>query len=62
MKKIIFVGGAVMKTPARQMLFEVLDDVEILCLNGGALFHDFQMALEGWTSGQALQELQSLLG
>jgi len=50
MKKIAFVGGAVMKTPARQTLFRVLEDVEILCLNGGALFHDFQMALEGFTS------------
>lgn len=50
MKKIVFAGGAVMKTPARELLREVLEDVEILCLNGGALFHDFQMALEGFTS------------
>lgn len=39
-----------MKTSARELLRGVLNDVEILCLNGGALFHDFQMALEGFTS------------
>lgn len=39
-----------MKTPARELLFDVLDDIEMVALNGGALFHDFQMALEGFTS------------
>lgn len=50
MKKILAIGGAVMKTEARQYLWEVADDIEMLLLNGGALFHDFQMALEGYTS------------
>lgn len=50
MKKILAIGGAVMKTEARKYLWDVADDIEMLLVNGGALFHDFQMALEGYTS------------
>jgi hypothetical protein len=42
MKKILAIGGAVMKTEARKYLWDVADDIEMLLVNGGALFHDFQ--------------------
>jgi len=44
-KKILAIGGAVIKT-AREQLFDVLDDVEILIHSGASMFHDFQMSLE----------------
>lgn len=50
MKKIIGIGGAVVKTKAHEYLKENIDDIEIIMYNGGALFHDFQLALEGYTS------------
>jgi hypothetical protein len=50
MKKIIGIGGAVIKTGVREDLKENIDDVEMVMFNGGALFHDFQLALEGYTS------------
>jgi hypothetical protein len=50
MKKILAIGGAVMKTEARGYLWDVAEDIEMLLVNGGALFHDFQMAIEGYTS------------
>lgn len=44
MKKILAIGGAVIKT-AHDLLREVIemDDVEILIHNGGSIFHDFQI-------------------
>jgi hypothetical protein len=50
MKKIIGIGGAVVKTKAHEHLKENIDDIEMIIYNGGALFHDFQLALEGYTS------------
>ncbi len=50
MKRIIGIGGAVIKTGAGEMLKEKVNDIELLIYNGGALFHDFQLALEGYTS------------
>ncbi|MDD5192646.1 MAG: hypothetical protein PHH54_00575 [Candidatus Nanoarchaeia archaeon] len=50
MKKIIGIGGAVVKTGAHEHLKENIDDIEMIIYNGGALFHDFQLALEGYTS------------
>ena len=50
MKKIIGIGGAVIKTGAHEYLKKNIDDIEIIMYNGGALFHDFQLALEGYTS------------
>jgi hypothetical protein len=47
MKKILAIGGAVIKT-ASDLLYKVIqqDHVEILIHNGGSLFHDFQLALD----------------
>lgn len=47
MKKIVAIGGAVIKT-SRDLLFEAIekDHIEILIHNGGSLFHDFQLALD----------------
>lgn len=50
MKKIVAIGGAVIKTGAHEDLKKVINDIEIVIYNGGALFHDFQLALEGYTS------------
>jgi len=46
MKKILAIGGAVIKT-AHKQLEEVIkrDEVEMLIHNGGSLFHDFQIGL-----------------
>jgi hypothetical protein len=43
MKKIVAIGGSVIKT-AREELIEVIksDQVEMLIHNGGSIFHDFQ--------------------
>lgn len=47
MKKILAIGGAVIKT-ARDELIEVIkqDKVEMLIHNGGSIFHDFQIATD----------------
>ena len=47
MKKILAIGGAVIKT-ARAELYQAIekDKVEILIHNGGSIFHDFQLATE----------------
>lgn len=50
MKKIFGIGGAVIKTGAGEHLKKNIDKIEMIIYNGGALFHDFQLALEGYTS------------
>jgi len=47
MKKILAIGGAVIKT-AREELIDVIkaEHVEMLIHNGGSIFHDFQLATE----------------
>lgn len=50
MKKIISIGGSVIKTGVGEDLKREIKKLEILIYNGGALFHDFQLALEGYTS------------
>lgn len=47
MKKILAIGGAVIKT-AREKLRDVIlaGDVEILIHNGGSIFHDFQLSID----------------
>ena len=47
MKKILAIGGSVIKT-ARDELRAVIEDdkVEMLIYNGGAIFHDFQRAID----------------
>jgi len=47
MKKILAIGGAVIKT-AQKELIEVIkqDKVEMLIHNGGSVFHDFQIATD----------------
>lgn len=50
MRKIIAIGGAVIKTGTGEHLKKRIKDIEMIIFNGGALFHDFQLALEGHTS------------
>ncbi|MFH1607992.1 MAG: hypothetical protein ABIA78_02565 [archaeon] len=50
MKKIIGIGGAVIKTGIGEDLKKNIDQIEMIIYNGGAIFHDFQLALEGYTS------------
>lgn len=47
MKKIMAIGGAVIKT-ARDELIQVVenDKIEMLIHNGGSIFHDFQLATD----------------
>jgi len=47
MKKIVAIGGAVIKT-AQNLLYEWVKKGEVECLihNGGSLFHDFQRVLD----------------
>jgi len=47
MKKIIAIGGAVIKT-AKEELRRVIEDdqVEMLIHNGGSIFHDFQQEID----------------
>ena len=47
MKKILAIGGAVIKT-AKPELREVIikDKIEMLIHNGGSIFHDFQQAID----------------
>lgn len=51
MKKIIAIGGAVIKT-AKEELRAVIenDQVEMIIHNGGSIFHDFQQELENLDS------------
>jgi hypothetical protein len=60
MKKILAIGGAVIKT-ALDPLKNVLDDVEILIHNGGSLFHDFQIAIGEFKKGETSYTLDKLL-
>lgn len=62
MKKILAIGGAVVKT-ARNELAQViqLDDVEMLIHNGGSLFHDFQLAVDPPPDNQHSHSLDSLM-
>ena len=50
MKRILAIGGAVIKTGMVPKIIDRLDEVEMIMYNGGAIFHDFQLALEGCTS------------
>ena len=61
MKKILAIGGAVIKT-ARQELIDVIKSgqVEMLIHNGGSIFHDFQLATEELESHSHL--LKDLIG
>jgi len=45
MKKVLAIGGAVIKT-ARPQLIEMIerDEIEMLIHNGGSIFHDFQIS------------------
>ncbi len=47
MKKILAIGGAVIKT-AKDLLLEAIekDMVEMLIHNGGSIFHDFQQSID----------------
>lgn len=59
MKKIIAIGGAVIKT-AKEELRKVIEDgqVEMLIHNGGSIFHDFQQEIEDLDShSYALDDL-----
>ena len=45
MKKILAIGGAVIKTAREELRKAIEDDkVEMLIHNGGSIFHDFQLA------------------
>jgi len=47
MKKILAIGGAVIKTAKAELnQFIKEDNVEILIHNGGSIFHDFQQEIE----------------
>ena len=54
MKKILAIGGAVIKT-ARDELLKVIeqDMVEMLIFNGGAIFHDFQLSIDDELEGHS---------
>jgi len=60
MRKIIGIGGAVIKTGVGEDLKNKIEKIEMLIYNGGALFHDFQLALEGYTS-VPIKELKNSL-
>jgi len=59
MKRILAIGGAVIKTGMGPEIIDRLDDVEMIMFNGGAIFHDFQLALEGYTSVPIVELLKS---
>lgn len=47
MKKILAIGGAVIKTAREELANAIVSDkIEILIHNGGSLFHDFQLAID----------------
>ncbi len=54
MKKILAIGGAVIKT-ARDELLEVIENdmVEMLIHNGGSIFHDFQRSIDPELEGHS---------
>jgi hypothetical protein len=54
MKKIIAIGGAVIKT-AKEELRKVIEDdqVEMLIHNGGSIFHDFQQETDNNLKGHS---------
>jgi len=54
MKKIIAIGGAVIKT-AKEELRQIIenDEVEMLIHNGGSLFHDIQQAIDSNLEGHS---------
>lgn len=61
MKKILAIGGAVIKTatePLKKIIS--LGDVEMLIYNGGAFFHDFQNAIEDM-KGKTSHPLENLI-
>jgi len=62
MKKILAIGGAVVKT-AREELVKVIqaDEIEILIHNGGSLFHDFQLAVDPPPKGQHSYPIKRLM-
>ena len=62
MKKIVAIGGAVIKT-ARSLLYEIINnnEVEMLIHNGGSLFHDFQLSLDPPSDNQHSYSLEQLL-
>ena len=53
MKKILAIGGAVIKT-ARNELAEAIqqEKIEMLIHNGGSIFHDFQLAIDPLPNNQ----------
>ena len=61
MKKILAIGGAVIKT-AREELRSIIerDKIEMLIHNGGSIFHDFQLAIED-CGGRTSYPLDNLL-
>jgi len=62
MKKILAIGGAVVKT-ARAGLIELIkaDKIEMLIHNGGSLFHDFQHAVDPPPKGMHSYSLSHLM-
>lgn len=51
MKKILAIGGAVIKTAKSELKEAIMNDkVEMLIHNGGSIFHDFQQATEDMDS------------
>jgi len=47
MKKILAIGGAVIKTAQKELIEAIKQDkVEMLIHNGGSIFHDFQIATD----------------
>lgn len=62
MKKILAIGGAVIKT-ARNELTKVIEsgEIEMLIHNGGSIFHDFQLSIDPPPFNQHSHSLDSLL-
>jgi hypothetical protein len=62
MKKILAIGGAVVKT-ARTELIKLIEskEVEMLIHNGGSLFHDFQHAVDPPPEGMHSYSLEHLM-
>jgi hypothetical protein len=62
MKKILAIGGAVIKT-ARTELIEIIrtHEIEMLIHNGGSLFHDFQLSVDPPPDNQHSYPLTQLL-
>lgn len=62
MKKILAIGGAVVKT-AREHLIDIVKEkkIEMLIHNGGSLFHDFQHAVDPPPKGMHSYSLSHLM-